>query len=138
MQVISSNNHLFLNCPYNAAMQRGRKPKKEAPLFGKQLAHFRKKRGLTQYEFADELGISRNLVLHYERSCKNPTMDFIIKASQTLNVSVDELLGLKKEKKEKPGPTPRLARLTKRISTLTKTKQSFVLEMLESYLEKAS
>ena len=87
-------------------MASGRTTTKAAPFFGQRLSYFRKQRGMTQQEFADALGISRNLVLHYERNCANPTMDFILKASRTLEVSLDELFDLKPEK-EKSGPPPR-------------------------------
>jgi len=122
---------------HNADMQRGPKPKKEAPLFGRQLAHFRQQRGLTQYEFAEELGITRKLVVHYERSCENPATDFVVKAAKLLDVSVDELLGLRPAK-ERPGPLPRVKRVTERIAELPKAKQAIILEMLESWLGKAS
>ena len=138
MQANLSQMSFLKERPYNADMQRGRKPKKEAPAFGKNLAQCRKNKGLTQYEFADELGISRNLVVHYERSCENPTMDFVVKAANALNVSADELLGLKKVSTKKKGPSPRVEKLTNRLSELPKNKQSFVLEMIEGYINQAS
>ena len=64
-------------------------------------------------------------------------MDFVLKASRMLEVSLDELFDLKSEK-EKSGPPPRVKKLSERLTGLPKTKQGFVLEMLESYLDKAS
>ena len=122
--------------PYNDRMQRGRKPTKEAPPFGKNLARLRKERGLTQYEFADLLGISRNLVLHYERNCANPTMDFVVKAAKVLDTSTDELIGLSRSA-AKRGPSPKVSRLAERISALPKGKQTVVLDMIESYVDRA-
>ena len=138
MQANFSQMSFLKERPYTPDMQRGRKPKKEAPAFGKNLAQCRQNKGLTQYEFAEELGISRNLVVHYERACENPTMDFVIKAAKTLGVSADELLGLKSVSSKKSGPPPRVEKLTKRLTDLPKAKQSVVIEMLESYIEKAS
>lgn len=137
MQAISSKKFFALNRRYNALMERGRKPTKEAPLFGKQLAYFRKKRGLTQYEFAELLGITRNLVLHYERSCSNPNMEFVLKAAKVLDVSVDELFGLKPEKARR-GPAPKVKQLAERISSLPKNKQAVVIEMIESYVDRSA
>ena len=122
---------------YNGDMQRGRKPTKEAPPFGKSLARLRKERGLTQYEFADLLGISRNLVLHYERNCANPTMDFVVKAAKVLDVSADELLGLSPPAARR-GPPPRTVKIAEQISSLPKKKQSMVIDMLEGITGKAS
>jgi transcriptional regulator with XRE-family HTH domain len=123
--------------PYNSRMQRGRKPTKEAPPFGKSLARLRKERGLTQYEFADLLGISRNLVLHYERNCANPTMDFVVKAAKVLDTSTDELMGLSRST-IKRGPSPKALKIAERISTLPKAKQSIVVGMLEGAIEQVS
>ena len=123
--------------PYNGRMQRGRKPTKEAPPFGKNLARLRKERGLTQYEFADLLGISRNLVLHYERNCANPTMDFVVKAAKVMDTSTDELMGLSRST-IKRGPSPKALKIAERISTLPKAKQSIVVGMLEGAIEQVS
>ncbi len=142
MQVLfSENGRCRPSCqtdPYNRDMQRGRKPKHEAPPFGQRLAHYRTLKGLTQYEFADLLGISRNLVVHYERACENPTADFVIRAAKTLDVSVDELLGVQPQRSTKRGPSPKAQKLAERISKLPKSKQAVVIEMLEGYLDRAS
>jgi len=142
MQALFSENTRFAPrhaiTPYNRDMQRGRKPKHEAPPFGQRLAHYRTLRGLTQYQFADLLGISRNLVVHYERACENPTTDFVVRAAQALDVSADELLGLQPQHQAKRGPPPKVRKLAERISKLPKSKQTVVLEMLEGYLDRAS
>lgn len=137
MQAISQIKTVSRFRPYNGDMTRGRKPSQEAPLFGKRLVHFRQKAGMTQYDLAEALGISRDLVGHYERRSQNPNLDFVIKVSELFGVSVDEFLGFKAAP-EKTGPPPRVKKLTKRLNELPKTKQGVVLEMLESYLDKAS
>tara|TARA_R100000027_G_scaffold17378_1_gene12561 strand:+ start:6845 stop:7258 length:414 start_codon:yes stop_codon:yes gene_type:complete len=137
MQAISEKKTVLTNRPYNRPMASGRTTTKEAPFFGQRLSHFRKQRGMTQQELADALEISRSLVHHYERSCPNPTSDFVLKVSKVLDVSLDELFDLKPEK-IKSGPPPRVKKLTQRLVGLPKAKQGVVLEMLESYLDKAS
>ncbi|NBB78159.1 MAG: helix-turn-helix domain-containing protein [Verrucomicrobia bacterium] len=137
MQAFSCKNLSRAFSRYNVRMQRGRKPIKEAPPFGKYLARLRKERGLTQYEFADLLGISRNLVLHYERNCANPTMEFIVKAAKVLDTSTDELIGLSRSA-AKRGPSPKALQIAERISTLPKAKQSIVVSMLEGAIEQVS
>jgi transcriptional regulator with XRE-family HTH domain len=136
MQAIFANSAFFAPGRYDPAMQRGRKPSNEAPSFGQQLAHFRKARGLTQQELAETLGISRDLVGHYERRCQNPNLDFVLRVAQVFEVSVDELLGFKPPK-PRSGPPPRVKTLAERLTQLPKSKQSVVLEMLEGFLEKA-
>ncbi len=70
----------------------GRPPTKEAPSFGKQLAYYRKKKGLSQVQFGKLTGKSREMIDYYERRAKNPTMSFILKASEALGVPVNKLL----------------------------------------------
>ena len=137
MQAISSAKPFFQNPMYNGRMASGRTTTKAAPFFGQRLSYFRKKRGLTQKEFAEALGISRNMVLHYERSCPNPTMDFVLKAAETLDVSLDELFELKPEK-NKTGPSPKALKVAERISQMPRNKQSVVLSMLEGAIQQAS
>lgn len=137
MQAISSKKAVFPNRPYNGRMASGRTTTKEAPFFGKRLSYFRKKRGMTQQELADALQISRSMVLHYERSCPNPTTDFVLKVSKVLDVSLDELFDLKPEK-EKTGPSPKALKLAERISTLPRAKQSVLVSMIEGAIKQAS
>jgi transcriptional regulator with XRE-family HTH domain len=137
MQAISQKKPVFRKRPYNGRMASGRTTDKKAPFFGQRLSYFRKKRGMTQQEFADALGISRSLVHHYERSCPNPTTDFVLKATQTLDVSLDEFFELKPEK-EKSGPSPKALKIAERISTLPRAKQSIVVGMLEGAIEQVS
>ena len=137
MQAISNKKPIFRNRPYNSRMASGRTTNKQAPFFGQRLSYFRKKRGMTQQEFAAALEISRSLVHHYERSCPNPTTDFVLKATRTLDVSLDEFFELKPEK-EKSGPSPKALKIAERISTLPKAKQSIVVGMLEGAIEQVS
>ena len=130
MQVFSAKKPFLANHPYNADMQPGPKPVREQPFFGQQLAHFRQQRGLTQQELAQELGITRELVGHYERRCENPSIEFLINFSKTMGVSVDELLGLKPER-ETPGPSPKALKMAEKISQMPRSKQAVVLGMLE-------
>ena len=137
MQAISHKKHFSMIGPYNALMTRGRKASQEAPFFGQRLVHFRTQAGMTQAELAEALGISRDLVGHYERRSQNPNLDFVIKVAGVFEVSVDELLGFKADS-TKSGPPPRVKKLTQRLTELPKTKQAVVLEMLESYLNQAA
>lgn len=55
------------------------------------------------------------------------------KLAQTFGVSVDDLLGVPKPA-SKRGPAPKLAQRMERISQLSKPKQRFVIQVLESVL----
>lgn len=137
MQAFSAKTLISLPESYNPDMTRGPKPSKDAPFFGRQLAHFRQQRGLTQQEFAEELGISRELVGHYERRCENPSIEFIIKAAKILGITTDELLGVAPER-DKPGPSPKAQKLAERLSRMPRNKQAIILNMIEGAIGKAS
>ena len=111
-----------------------RKSKIEAPLFGKCLATCRKSRGLTQEELADRLGVSVSLVNYYERRTKNPTADVLLKLSDVLSVSTDELLG-KGSASSKPGPIPKIERQLIELQKLPIKKQKLVSELIDTVLQ---
>tara|TARA_B100001093_G_scaffold364391_1_gene349191 strand:+ start:636 stop:1049 length:414 start_codon:yes stop_codon:yes gene_type:complete len=137
MQAFLLNKQFLEKHAYNAGMQPGPKPVKDQPFFGERMAYYRKQKGLTQQELAKELEISRELVGHYERRCENPSIEFLIKLSKVIDISIDELLGLKPEKPKK-GPSPKALKLAERISALPRNKQSFVIGMIEGAIKQAS
>lgn len=112
-----------------------RKSKTEAPLFGQCLAACRKTRGLTQEELAARLGVSVSLINYYERRTKNPTADVLVKLSEILNVSTDELLG-KKLTVSKPGPIPKIERQLNELQKLPAKKQKLVSELIDTVIQK--
>jgi transcriptional regulator with XRE-family HTH domain len=123
--------------PYNESMA-GRPPSKPAPAFGTQLSALRKARGLTQPQLAEELGITPEMLNYYERRAKNPSADFIAKASAFFGVTADELLSLGNRTARKSGPPSQFSRLAERLDQLPRTKQKFVIEMLEGLLKQTS
>ena len=66
--------------------------------FSARLAELRKSRGTSQKEAAKKLGISQALLSHYEKGIREPSLDFVCKASGYYNVTSDYLLGLSESK----------------------------------------
>lgn len=122
---------------YNEGMS-GRPPLTEAPSFGQILANLRKARGMTQPQLAQQIGASLPMIIYYERRAKNPSADFVKRAAEVLHVSVDELLGHRPLHPFKPGPPPRLQKIIEQVSVLPRTRQKFVVELLEGYLQQAN
>ncbi len=106
--------------------------------FGVLLADLRKSKGLTQIQLAERLNTSQQMVDYYERRAANPTAKTIQKISEALDVSISDLAVQKDDKKNKPGPKSKLEKLTDRLSSLPKSKQKVVVDMLEGFLEKTS
>lgn len=95
-----------MNQPYNADVMAGRPPTKEAPIFGQRLAALRRGKGLSQTQLANLLDTTRKMIDYYERRAGNPSLDFIQRAAEALDVCVAELLGNQpKATRAKPGPT---------------------------------
>lgn len=113
----------------------GRPQLNEAPPFGSNLAVLRKARGWTQPQLAEQLGISLNALVHYERKATNPSADFIGKVAKLFNVSVDELLGHTVKAERKSGPPSQLEERLLAVRKLPREKQKVVLQLLDSFLQ---
>lgn len=62
-------------------------------MFGKRLREMRMKRSFTQQHMADVLCISLNSYQKYEQGERSPSYDLLVKIGDTLDVSIDWLLG---------------------------------------------
>lgn len=110
---------------------------KEASPFGQRLAAARDRRGLSQQELADKLGMTRSMIAYYESRAKNTTLEFIERAADLLKVSASNLIGRAdtRSPRKRPGPPPAtLERQLEKIRKLPKSKQKFLTELLESVL----
>jgi transcriptional regulator with XRE-family HTH domain len=103
---------------------------------GARIASARKAQNLTQQQLADQLGIAQQTLAHYEGGRLRFPASTLPKLAQKLGLTVDELLGEEKTK-GKRGPTSRLQQQIERISQLPKTKQHFVMEMLDTVIAQA-
>ncbi len=58
---------------------------------GKNLKTLRTRKGITQIEIANILGVDRSFVSNIENGKNNPTLSTITKLAKAINVPVDEL-----------------------------------------------
>jgi transcriptional regulator with XRE-family HTH domain len=126
------------NTVYHVDVMAGRPPSKEAPPFGRKLAHARKRKGWSQTELAHHLSVTRSLIDYYERRAQNPTIDFVTRAAEALGVSPAELLEEGSVTKKKPGPASRLEQQIDELRRLPKSKQKFVSEFLDTFLQQSA
>ena len=61
--------------------------------FSENLIKLRKNKGFTQQQVASKLGIDRTTYTKYETGVSEPAFEMLIRLSQMLNVSLDELFG---------------------------------------------
>lgn len=80
------------------------------------------------------LGISPAMLAYYERKATNPTAEFVKKAAEVLNTSVDDLLGHAAKPLRKSGPPSQLEHRLQAIRQLPREKQKLVLRFLDSFL----
>ena len=104
---------------------------------GARIASARKTQHLTQQELADQLGIPQQTLAHYEGGHVRFPASMLPTLAEILGLTLEELMGHERPK-GKRGPSSRLQQQLDRISQLPKTKQVFVMEMLDAVLAKAS
>lgn len=62
-------------------------------LNGSRLREARKKRGLTQTELGELIGVGKSAICCYEKETRNPTLEAVIEMVHVFGVSADYLLG---------------------------------------------
>jgi len=62
-------------------------------LNGSRLREVRKKRGLTQTELGELIGVGKSAICCYEKETRNPTLEAVIEMINVFGVSADYLLG---------------------------------------------
>lgn len=104
--------------------------------FGERIVTFRKRRGLTQSQLAETLGISQPRLVTFEKGRRRMPLSELPGLSEALGVPVEELLGIER-KPGKPGPPSRLERQLEELARLPKSKQRVVSEMLDGLLQQS-
>ena len=104
---------------------------------GARIAQARKDRGLTQQQVADHLGIVQQTYAHYEMGHVRFPASILPTLSQVLGMTPEELLGHDAKPRLKPGPVSKLDQQIECIRQLPRTKQHFVMQMLDAVIVQA-
>lgn len=95
------------------------------------LYELRKKKGLSQEELADKLGVSRQSVSKWERAEASPDTDNLILLSKIYGVSLDQIISEEDiEEAEQPKPEEKVIKFHQR----PKTKADLVVEGISAVL----
>jgi transcriptional regulator with XRE-family HTH domain len=115
-----------------------RMPSKVPPSseFGRRLMEIRQQRGLTQTQLAERIGSTQRVISYYETVADSAPGPIIVQLARSLNVSADELLGLKPPKKvsgaaEDP-KTKRLWKKFQQVRQLPEKDQRAVIRLINS------
>ena len=101
---------------------------------GQRIATWRKEQHLTQGQLAKTLGISQQHMASFEKGIRKIPASMLPIIAQVFAISMDELMGMP-TKASKRGPAPKLQRQIELISQLPKSKQKFVMEMLDTVIQ---
>lgn len=99
---------------------------------GQRVADLRKLNHLTQVQMAQELGVSQQQVAAFEAGRVKIPVSALPKLSAILATPIDEIVGV--EKKAKRGPASRIQQQVEMIGHLPRSKQKFVIEMLDTLI----
>jgi transcriptional regulator with XRE-family HTH domain len=104
---------------------------------GARIAELRKSADMTQQQLADLLSVSQQQIASYEVGRRRVPVSALPSIARALAVSIEDLIG-EEHKPGKRGPTPKLQQQVERIAQLPKTKQRFVMQMIDTVLAQAS
>ena len=93
--------------------------------FAENLKRFRKSKKLTQTELGKMLNYGSTAIANYESGRNEPSFDILIRLSEILNVSLDDLLGTSPKNKEEQT-------ILISFETLSDEKKKIVSELIKS------
>jgi len=103
---------------------------------GQRVATLRKEMNLTQVQLCNLLGISQQLLANQEAGQRRIPASMLPKLAKIFGMTIDELLSVKKQP-NKRGPVSALNRQVEQIRLLPRTKQKFVMDMLDTVIQQA-
>ncbi len=118
--------------PYDADM-RGRPSKNPRSGFGERLFHAREQAGLSQHQLAAKLGIAQQDVARWERETLWFNVELLPKLVRILDISADELLGLRAEKVNAK-PIGKARQLFAAVSRLPRRQQEKISSVVEAFV----
>lgn len=108
----------------------------EDKAIARRLTELRRRRGKTQTEIAQALGITQSLISEYERGQIRLHASLVAAFAKTLRASADEILGLTKPKENGVLRDRRVLRRFQRIEHLGKRDQLALFRTIDAYLSK--
>jgi transcriptional regulator with XRE-family HTH domain len=110
-------------------------PAKKPPqtAFGKRLVALRQARGLTQIELAKAADTTQRAISYYETEAEFPIASALVPLARALQVTTDELLGVKPAKLDQGKPqNRRLWKRFQRMESLPERDQRAVIRLINS------
>src|SRR5262245_11040933 len=108
--------------------------------FGNRLQEIRKRRGMSQVEVAQKLGIHQSLVSQYERGYLRLHGALLVRLAQALRTTPDEILAVKQVTANGGSHTldRRFLRRLQKIDKLSAHQKKILLGTIDAFLSKVS
>ena len=121
------------NGVYDLLMHPGGRPSQSPRTeLGERIVRARERRGISQYELADLMGTSQQSVTAWERKVSSIRSDTLVKLATILEVSADELLGLKPPSKS--GPSGKVRQVFDEVARLPRRQQQRIVGIVEDLI----
>lgn len=99
---------------------------------GAHIALLRKARGMTQAELARAIGMSQQAVFAYELGDRRVSVPVLSKLAKIFGISLEALVEMTPEKRSRNQRlSPKAIRHAERLQGLSKTKQRFVIRIID-------
>lgn len=107
---------------------------------GARIAELRKTQEITQNQMAEALGVSQQTVNSYEVARRRVPASALPALARLLGVSLDTLLGEDGNQTtgSTRGPAPKLQQQIERVTLLPRSKQKFVIDMIDTVIQQAA
>lgn len=103
--------------------------------FGARLKRLREKRGLSQAELAEMIGVHKSHLLRYEHGQTSPTAEKIVALARILRVTADALLrGDRKGEERLEFENVRLFEQMRLLDRLPRSEQQTVIDLIDAVL----
>jgi len=104
---------------------------------GERIARLRKEKGYRQAELARKIGITQGMAAEYESGRIRPHPEMTVRFALALEVSADELLGLKRSDNQGEKPDLKILRRLRQIEQLPAYEQRVLLKTIDNFLKGA-
>lgn len=110
-------------------------PEEQTQHIAYQLKFLRKKRGLTQTELAEQIGLTQKAIAAYEAGRVRILDVTLIDIAKVLKVSTDELLGMKSTKTATKDISLRLVKRMNAIEALPEASKKHIIKVLDDSIK---
>jgi transcriptional regulator with XRE-family HTH domain len=134
--IVQAKSISFIPPGYHDDMSKtGRPPKTNRSAFGERLQFLREQAKLTQREVAEQLGISQPSYVKWERRDIGLTRDRLHQLASILGVDVENFFSADDQPKRN-GPVGRARKTFETISSLSRSRQKQILDVVEILLRR--